>query len=361
MKNLKTFHVPLNFKSDVSKRALSIVALLLMPFLVNSQTIEKFSIDSGGISKIAGNFQVLYTIGEVNVQELSTAMMNVSEGFINADFEVKLNPKLFLQGPLLAPTTAGLMNDNLRTLGLIPTTSPYPDAATANASVFAITGNNAIVDWVWVEVRASNDNVRLINGKSAFVQRDGDVVGLDGVSDLYMHASPTNYYLVVKHRNHLGAMTAAVVALKNNATTVVDFTSKDLNTFGSNARVQMGSSVRALWAGDANDNGIIQYAGGTPDPSTILSVVLNSPTNTLKLPSFPFNGYLSTDIDLNGQTQYVGGAPDTPLILQNVLANPSNNLKLATFPIEEQVPATLGRAMKDRAEFETKRINNTDN
>ena len=186
MKNLKTFHVPLNFKSDVSKRALSIVALLLMPFLGNSQTIEKFSIDSGGISKIAGNFQVLYTIGEVNVQELSTAMMNVSEGFINADFEVKLNPKLFLQGPLLAPTTAGLMNDNLRTLGLIPTTSPYPDAATANASVFAITGNNAIVDWVWVEVRASNDNVRLINGKSAFVQRDGDVVGLDGVSDLYV-------------------------------------------------------------------------------------------------------------------------------------------------------------------------------
>src|SRR5690606_34913491 len=109
--------------------------------------------------------------------------------------------------------TAGLMNDNLRQNALIPTTSPYADAATCNASVFTVTGTNAIVDWVWVELRAANDNTKLINGKSALVQRDGAVVGLDGVSDVIMEAAPTNYYIVVKHRNHLGTMTSGVIAL----------------------------------------------------------------------------------------------------------------------------------------------------
>lgn len=48
-----------------------------------SQTIEKFSIDNGGASFQNGNIQMLYTIGEVNVQEVNTTAMELSEGFIN--------------------------------------------------------------------------------------------------------------------------------------------------------------------------------------------------------------------------------------------------------------------------------------
>lgn len=53
---------------------------------VQAQTIEKFSIDSGGNSTSNGNITVLYTIGEVNVQELNTANIFISEGFISSDF-----------------------------------------------------------------------------------------------------------------------------------------------------------------------------------------------------------------------------------------------------------------------------------
>src|SRR5690606_15214558 len=53
---------------------------------VQAQTIEKFSIDSGGNSTSNGNITVLYTIGEVNVQELNAANIFISEGFISSDF-----------------------------------------------------------------------------------------------------------------------------------------------------------------------------------------------------------------------------------------------------------------------------------
>lgn len=59
---------------------------LLIFTIVNyssSQTIEKFSIDSGGSSTSAGGVQILYTIGEVAVAEYSASGVAISEGFIN--------------------------------------------------------------------------------------------------------------------------------------------------------------------------------------------------------------------------------------------------------------------------------------
>lgn len=51
-----------------------------------AQTIEKFSIDSGGNSISNGNIIVLYTMGEVNVQEINAGNILLSEGFISSDF-----------------------------------------------------------------------------------------------------------------------------------------------------------------------------------------------------------------------------------------------------------------------------------
>ncbi|MDY0090538.1 MAG: T9SS type A sorting domain-containing protein [Flavobacteriaceae bacterium] len=56
-----------------------------------AQTIEKFSIDSGCYSTSNGNITVLYTIGEVNVQELNAGNILLSEGFISPDFGETLN------------------------------------------------------------------------------------------------------------------------------------------------------------------------------------------------------------------------------------------------------------------------------
>ena len=55
-------------------------------FWAQAQTIEKFSIDSGGNMASNSNITILYTIGEVNVQELNASNIIISEGFISSDF-----------------------------------------------------------------------------------------------------------------------------------------------------------------------------------------------------------------------------------------------------------------------------------
>ena len=321
-----------------------LLILSLISHIGFTQTIEKYSIDSGGASATAGGIEILYTIGEVNVQEHTTATLSISEGFITTDFKIHIDPKVFLQGPLLNPATAGLMNDDLRSNGYLPTTSPYADAAIVAATVFNVGGTSGtgmpqddIVDWVWLEIRQANDNTKVVRSQSALVQRDGDIVDLDGISSLQLNAAPTSYYVVVKHRNHLGIMSAAAIALTESGTTSVDFKSSGVSTYGSNARLDI-SGVLALWTGNVNGDTVVQYSGTTPDTPSILSEVLNSPGNFLNFPTFVVSGYNTHDVNMDGNTQYSGTNPDTPFILQNVLAHPGNFLNFSTHQIIEQLP-----------------------
>lgn len=317
---------------------LIILIILCFTKFSNAQTIEKFSIDSGGDSAIAGGIEVLYTIGEVNVQELSAGTIQVSEGFINAPFRVLIDPKVFLQGPLLNPSTPNIMNDILREDAKLPTTSPYADGATVNGAVFSVTGNDAIVDWIWLELRAANDNTKLINARSALVQRDGDVVDFDGISGVIMQAAPTSYYVVVKHRNHLGAMSSATIGLSDGATTVVDFTDSAFTTFGSFARTQLGNGSMALWAGDTNSSGQIKFSGSGNSTNVIKDFVLADPANGFNSVTFASSGYLDIDIDLNGFGKFSGSGNDSNIIKDNVLAHPANGFGSVTYTISSTVP-----------------------
>ncbi len=82
------------------KVKLTFLVSCLITLMSTAQSIEKFSIDSGGASATStdGTIKILYTIGEVNVAEHSTATISVSEGFINAALRIQIDPKVFLQG-----------------------------------------------------------------------------------------------------------------------------------------------------------------------------------------------------------------------------------------------------------------------
>ena len=60
--------------------------IFLMAFFLSqialSQTIVKSSIDNGGASVSNASIELLYTIGEVNVQEVTVGNISISEGFI---------------------------------------------------------------------------------------------------------------------------------------------------------------------------------------------------------------------------------------------------------------------------------------
>jgi len=179
-----------------------------------------------------------------------------------------------------------LMRDDLRSNGLIPTTSPYTDALTCDASVFNAIGQDAIVDWVWIELRDENNNTIVIQVRSALLQRDGDVVDIDGISVLTFYNISANYYLMISHRNHIGILSANTLSL-NSTVTVADFrTNSALVTGGTNGIADMGDGSFALFSGDFSGDGQIQ----------------NSDKNAVE-PLRGLNGYNNADIDMNNQVQ----------------------------------------------------------
>ena len=130
--------------------------------------------------------------------------------------------------------------------------------------------------------------------------------------------------MALRHRNHLGVMTAAPVALTGTATTV-DLTSNATATYGTEARKTVGSKL-LLWAGDANFNQTLSYTGANNDRDPIL-VRIGSST-----PSTVINGYYSEDINMDGVVKYVGSANDRDPILTNIGSTTPNAVRQAQLP-----------------------------
>ncbi len=113
---------------------------------------------------------------------------------------VKAAVRVFLEGPY----AAGSMNCGLKAGNHIPLQSPYEDVPPV--TVASIPEN--VVDWVWIELRSAADEA--VIGRSAFLRNDGRVVDLDGVGTeiLFENAAEGDYYIAVKHKNHLSVMSA---------------------------------------------------------------------------------------------------------------------------------------------------------
>ncbi|MBK9073628.1 MAG: proprotein convertase P-domain-containing protein [Flavobacteriales bacterium] len=230
---------------------------------------------------------------------------------------VQVAPKVFLEGPYNTGTAS--MNDNLRSAGLIPLNEPYSAlgytfvgsaSGPTTAPVLAVTGNNAIVDWVVVELRSSTSNTTILASKAALLQRDGDVVGVDGTSPVSFAVAGGSYFVAVRHRNHLGAMATPAVTL-SAAPLTVDLTLAGTGTYGTNARKTVGT-IQALWAGDVTFNKQIKYAGGSNDRDPILVRIGGT------VPTATVNGYFSEDVNMTGQVKYAGSSNDRDPILVNI-------------------------------------------
>jgi hypothetical protein len=225
------------------------------------------------------------------------------------------------------------MNATLRTVVGFPTTEPYSSAGftivggggeTINPSVLSTTGDNAVVDWILVELRDKNNSSTILRTKAALLQSDGDIVEVDGVSPLTFPLAPDNYFVAVRHRNHFGVMTGAAVALSGTALPL-NFTTGALATYGTNAQKLVGGFLVDR-AGNALRDGLIKYTGASNDRDPILvRVGSTSPNNTVQ-------GYFIEDVTLDGSVKYTGSANDRDPILVNVGSTTPNNT------ITEQLP-----------------------
>ena len=244
---------------------------------------------------------------------------------------VSLAPKVFLEGPFDAGTV--LMHDSLRRQGLLPLSEPYTaqgltlvggGSETTSIGTLATTGSNAIVDWVVVELRNSASPATVVHSLCALVQRDGDVVEVDGARPVWMGIASGNYHVVVRHRNHLGTMSAAAIGLGNTPTTL-DLRLPGISTFGAEGRKTVGS-VQVLWEGNVLRDGRVKYTGSTNDRDPIIVAIGGSTPNSV------IAGYRAEDVNLDGLVKYTGAANDRDPILVNV--GPVN----PTDPRVEQLP-----------------------
>jgi len=240
----------------------------------------------------------------------------LDEAFLN---RVKISPRIMLSGPFNTATSK--MNDNLRTLAAFPLNAPNPYGSgkfahagwqpsagySIPASLLSVTGDNAIVDWVFVWLKDPNNPATNLQTTVALLQKDGDVVDLDGISPVRIPANAGNYIFAIGQRNHLSVRTpnGAGLALDEITATPYDFTTAMTQGFGVNPmkQVQTSPAIFALWGGNTSLNNTVRMTG--PPSINDYTVILN----TLGAPAgIQSNVYSNSDVNMDGTVRLTGPA-----------------------------------------------------
>ncbi|HLP96315.1 MAG TPA: Ig-like domain-containing protein [Saprospiraceae bacterium] len=299
-----------------------------------------------------GNDTLVYTVCDNGTPVLcdnATVIITV-----NAT-SVRLLAKMQLQGALYGSPDS-LMRDNLRSAARIPKKEPYtalnPDfmhvggggneMVTDSATVFANYGSNSIVDWVFIELRSSSNPATVVQTRAALLQRDGDVVDVDGVSPLvFENTNPAMFYVAIRHRNHLGSMTANAIQMTNEGT-AIDFrnTATPLWDDGTNLNGFEQVTINgkyALWAGNVNKNKSVVFAGQNNDKDPIFNQIDQAPGNIFQSQSYVYNGYHLGDVNMDAKAIFAGQTNDVDFIFNNVDSHPKNITRSQSYVIRQQL------------------------
>ena len=170
---------------------------------------------------------------------------------------ITANLKVFLEGPY---NGSGLMTTMLNTSHLIPLTSDSAYSTSQygyTASTVASIPNADVVDWVLVELRTGIGSETKVASRAAFLKKDGTIVGTDGSSPIsFPGLSAGNYYVVVRHRNHLTIMTSSAIPLSSSSA-LYDFTTSQSQAYGTDAMKVLNGGVYGMYVGDGNHDGFI--------------------------------------------------------------------------------------------------------
>ena len=280
----------------------------LIEFDITNCNVTALNLKNGNSNLL----EYLSTTGNTNlsciqVDDATDAIAKINVDFYLDDFTTfnedcgynfSVSPEVILEGAFELGIGDSLMHDNLRTNStvLIPTISPYNENDSCEATVFDITGEKAVVDWVEVQLRNATDSNELITAKSALLLRNGQVVATDGVSPVIFSQLQGEYYFAITHRNHLTIVSNATFSF-SSTNTIVDLKLSSNVSGGVASLTNLGNGFYGIPSGDIDKNGQIQNA----DISTTILEVGTS-------------GYSTFDIDMNGQVQNT----DVNKILQNL-------------------------------------------
>jgi hypothetical protein len=283
-----------------------------------------------------------------NIYEITIEVSDGKGGFdqqllsitvTKVDFGLKLQVKAFIQGAYNSSTQ--LMNDSLRIRNLIPIKQPFNNLIdslgleTITNNLLNTTGYDAVVDWVLIEIRPEINPDSTLLSIPSLIQRDGDVIDPATGSNLLSlgNINIGNYFITLKHRNHLTIRTANAITLLGGTNTI-DLTSNNSSTIEANHTVDEGNQ---LWAGDINKDNTIISNGPNNDTSSILSTILLVPNNTRLNSNYVYEGYLKADINLDGEVIFSGPNNDVNLVVFNIIMHSKNTEHAQNFIIRGSV------------------------
>ncbi|MBL7963539.1 MAG: hypothetical protein JNM31_06810 [Flavobacteriales bacterium] len=239
--------------------------------------------------------------------------------------------RAFLQGPYNPADQ--LMSDALRVQGLVPLNEPYSAMAMAPISgpsgttgaALAVTGPNAIVDWVLVELRDPGTPTLVLDRRAALIQRDGDVVDVDGISPVpFCDVHGQALHVALRHRNHLGVMTTNTFVLGAGPISL-DLTAGSVPLFGTDAQDVL-SGTHLLWQGNVLPDALVKYSGPANDRDPILARIGGV------VPTAMVNGYWPEDVNMDGTVKYTGTQNDRDPILLTIGGVVTTNTRTEQLP-----------------------------
>lgn len=277
---------------------------------------------------------------------------------------VKLQSKVILGGAydFLLEKMAIKGGTNLASYDWFPKTQPYSGidfikydgTETTTQTVLDQTGDEAIIDWIIIELRDKIEAHKVVARKAFLLQANAYIINSETGSDtLTFSVSPDDYYVAIRHRNHLSVMTKNVVALSEKPE-LIDFTVGTTPTFNRDntdtrelaRKKEDGTDIYTLWPGNVEHSSrsstvlqqfIVAFGQGN-DISPMTERVLFAPTNQGSNAAHTEFGYFVEDLSLDGRLNITGPSNDTNLVVMAAKfhpANITNSLNVETF---EELP-----------------------
>lgn len=273
-------------------------------FIANSNNLTAINFKNGAntsISLFVTENNTNLTCIEVDDSSYSTSNWTYIDDHTsfseNCNYEILVTPTIILEGAFSLDTGNIIMQDDLRTNAYLPISSPYNASETCEATVFDTTGENAVVDWIEIQLRDANDISQIVSSTSAFILRNGTIVATDGTSSVAFPESQGDYYIAIAHRNHLTIASNTTYSLSGTVVTTIDFTDTSSIYGGTSTLTSLGDGYYGMPLGDIDENGQVQNADVS---ATIIQIGIS--------------GYNVYDADMNGQVQNA----DVNIILQNL-------------------------------------------
>jgi len=238
-----------------------------------------------------GNAILLSYLMSGTVTSLDNGILQPFENYsVTNTLIIQLDLTVFLEGPFNVFNMNTTLNPSYLPLNQPYNSSPWNYNGTESVGSIP---NTDVVDWLLIELRDAPNAALATSGtmiarQAAFLLRNGDVVDLDGASDLLFDVNISDsLFVVIWHRNHLWVMSSYGL-VRTGGVYSYNFTTGSDQAFNGNLK-EIGLSVWGMFGG----NGLADDQIGDLDKTSVWELEAGN------------EGYYQGDFNMDSQVDNV--------------------------------------------------------